>query len=84
MNKVDLIRRVAKRMRVTQGTVEAVANSLFEEMGDAIVVGEQVDVLGFGSFKRETRKAPGSDVRVPFVRFYACGEMKKRILEAGK
>jgi integration host factor subunit beta len=51
MNKAQLIEALAKAENVTLKKAEMVINAIFENMADALVQKERIEISGFGSFK---------------------------------
>ncbi|HBF42190.1 MAG TPA: integration host factor subunit beta [Desulfobacteraceae bacterium] len=51
MNKSQLIEALAKVENLALKKAEEVVNSVFEDMENALVSGERVEIRGFGSFK---------------------------------
>jgi integration host factor subunit beta len=58
MNKAQLIEALAKAENVTLKKAEMVINAIFENMADALVQKERIEISGFGSFKVEGKKLP--------------------------
>jgi integration host factor subunit beta len=54
MTKSDLIEHVAELNKVSKGRAEALVNSIFECLGEALRRDERVEIRGLGSF--ETRR----------------------------
>lgn len=63
MNKTDLINNIAEKSGMTKKDVETVLNGFFGEVTDALVSGDKVQLIGFGTF--ETRKRAGRTGRNP-------------------
>ena len=58
LNKTELVKRIQARTNSkNRQVVGDIVNSLLEEIGSALVSGEQVDLPGFGSFSRKLRSA---------------------------
>jgi len=58
LNKTELIKRIQTRTASkNRQIVGDIVNSLLEEIGSALVAGEQVDLPGFGAFSRKLRSA---------------------------
>lgn len=57
MNKSDLISKVASTTGVSQTDSEKVINGFLTEIKSALVTGEKVQIIGFGSFDKTTRAA---------------------------
>jgi integration host factor subunit beta len=51
MNKSQLIEALAKAENITLKKAEMVVNALFENMSEALVQQERIEIRGFGSFK---------------------------------
>jgi integration host factor subunit beta len=51
MNKAQLIESLAKAENITLKKAEMVVNAVFENMADALVQKERIEIRGFGSFK---------------------------------
>ncbi len=57
MNKTELVRVVADKTGVTLAAAGDAVNAVFEAVTDALVNGEEVAILGFGTFKVNERAA---------------------------
>jgi integration host factor subunit beta len=51
MNKSQLIEALAKAENITLKKAEMVVNAVFENMAEALVQKERIEIRGFGSFK---------------------------------
>ena len=51
MNKSQLIEALAKAENITLKKAEIVVNAVFENMAEALVKKERIEMRGFGSFK---------------------------------
>jgi integration host factor subunit beta len=51
MNKAQLIEALAKDENITLKKAEMVVNAIFENMADALVQKERIEIRGFGSFR---------------------------------
>ena len=51
MNKSDLVEALSEEEDLTKAKAEEVINLVFSEMMDALVMGDRVEIRGFGSFK---------------------------------
>jgi len=51
MNKSQLIEALAKKENLPLKKAEAVVNTAFNDVENALVKGERVEIRGFGSFK---------------------------------
>ena len=86
MNKSELIAKVAEVSGVSQGDTEKVINGFTTAVKDALVAGDKVQLVGFGSFETTTRAAhegrnprTGDKIQVAESRaakFYPGGPLK--------
>jgi len=72
MRRIDLIRKVSARIGIPLRDVSIVVDALFEEMKNALMNKEKIEIRGFGSFrvvKRKPRRAriikTGQEIIVP-------------------
>lgn len=92
MIKSELITRIAEENEhITQRDIEQVVSRVFDEITEALVKGERVELRGFGAFsvkKRDARIArnprtgeavPVPEKRAPF--FKAGKELRERLNE---
>ena len=57
MNKAELVAAVAEKTALSKKDSEKVVNAAFEAITDALVAGEKVQLVGFGSFETKERNA---------------------------
>ncbi|RUM90089.1 MAG: integration host factor subunit beta [Thermodesulfatator sp.] len=57
MNKSSLIDALAKEMKIHRQLSEFIVNSIFNDMTEALVKGEGIEIRGFGSFSIREYKA---------------------------
>jgi DNA-binding protein HU-beta len=57
VNKGDLIDQVAKAIEGTKVTATKAVDAIFEHMTAALVKGDKVSIVGFGTFLVKKRKA---------------------------
>jgi DNA-binding protein HU-beta len=57
MNKQELIDAVAERAAVSKGVAKDVLDSILHEVQDALAHGQEVLLVGFGTFKTTARPA---------------------------
>ena len=57
MNKSDLIAAIADKTGTTKKSAEASLNAMTEVITDALVKGDKVQLVGFGSFEVRKRAA---------------------------
>lgn len=66
MNKSDLIAKVAEKTGFTKRDSELAVNACISSITDALVEGEKVQLIGFGTFETKKRKArQGRNPRKP-------------------
>ena len=72
MNKTELIEIVAKETELTKKKAEAAVNAVLEAITGALVDGDKVQLIGFGTFEvkeraaREGRNpATGATMKIP-------------------
>ncbi len=56
MNKAELIERVSKKTKMTKTQTEIVLDAAIEVIQKAVSSGEEVKIVGFGTFDRASRK----------------------------
>lgn len=72
MNKAQLVEQVAKATSLTKTDVESVLNASFELVKKSVKKGDDVTLVGFGTFTKSKRKAragrnpqTGKEIRIP-------------------
>ena len=66
MNKADLITAVAEKTGFTKKDVEQAINATVSSIEEALVGGDKVQLIGFGTFEVRERKArTGKNPRKP-------------------
>jgi integration host factor subunit beta len=50
MNKVELIAKVSRRVRIPFNAAKVVVNTIFDSMRETLEKGEGIEIRGFGSF----------------------------------
>ncbi len=63
MNKAELTQELVKQGHISQKVAKIVVDTIFEEMKQALVKGERIEIRGFGSFS--IREYDGYDGRNP-------------------
>lgn len=86
MNKTQLVDAIAKQTQATKTSVEEVLNATFETIKKAVKKGDDVTLVGFGTFTKSKRKArsgrnpqTGKEIKIPAMivpRFRAGKEFK--------
>ena len=57
VTKSELIERISEQLKLPNGKVEQIVNTVFESMVDALQRGEGIEIRGFGSFTVRQYKA---------------------------
>ena len=66
MNKAELVAAVAEKTNFTKKDAEAAINALVACIEEALVKGDKVQLIGFGTFETKERKArQGRNPRQP-------------------
>jgi len=89
MNKAKLVETVAKATQMTQTQVEEMINSTLDVIKKSVKKGEDVTLVGFGTFTKSKRKAragrnpqTGAEIKIPAMtvpRFRAGREFKDAV-----
>lgn len=66
MNKSELVTKMAKNGKITKKDAEIALNAFMESVQEALVAGEKVQLVGFGTFEvRERAARKGRNPRNP-------------------
>ena len=72
MNKAQLIEAVAKTTNMTKVDIESALNCTFDSIKKSVKKGEDVTLIGFGTFTKTKRKArmgrnpqTGKEIKIP-------------------
>ena len=83
MNKGDLVNAIATKTGATKKAAEESLNAMLDSIKEALVNGDKVQLVGFGSFETKSRAArkgknpqTGAEIKIP-----AC---KAPAFKAGK
>lgn len=57
MTRTELVANVAEKAGITKKSADLVLNSLFETIKQALVEGDKVQIIGFGTFEIRNRAA---------------------------
>lgn len=86
MTKAELVEIISEETGVNKKDTGIIVNLIMENIGQALVMGDKVELRGFGSFKVKTRRSrqarnprTGDSVEVPAKRvpfFKASNELK--------
>ena len=89
MNKAQLVDRIASQAQMTKSQSEALLDATLEVIQKAVAKGEEVKLVGFGTFSRMSRKSrqgrnpkTGTPVTIPgskIPRFKPGKEFKERV-----
>lgn len=89
MNKAQLVEQIAKSTSLTKTDVEAVLNSSLEVIKKAVKKGDDVTLVGFGTFTKSKRQSrvgrhpqTGKEIKIPAMtvpKFRAGADFKKAV-----
>lgn len=92
MNKSELVEQLAERsknQKLTKKKAEAIVNTIFKSMSDALIQNNRIEIRGFGSFQLKTYDAyigrnprTGATIEVPAKKlpFFKVGkELKEKV-----
>jgi len=89
MNKSDLIEALSESENLAKTKAEEIVDLVFNEMTNALVAGERVEIRGLGSFKvksydgykgRNPKTGTQIKVKAKKLPFFKCGkELKERV-----
>lgn len=72
MNKGELVNAIAEKTGATKKATEEALNAVLDSIKDALVKGEKVQLVGFGSFETKVRAArkgknpqTGAEIKIP-------------------
>ena len=72
MNKGDLVNAIAAKTGATKKAAEEALNAMLDSIKDALVNGDKVQLVGFGSFETKARAArkgknpqTGAEMKIP-------------------
>lgn len=91
MTKADLVDEVSNLTNLTKKETEVIVNTIFDNITEALVKGDKVELRGFGSFRIRQRNArkgrnpkTGSSVSVPEKRvpFFKVGKRLREIVNS--
>ncbi|MDD3175077.1 MAG: HU family DNA-binding protein [Candidatus Nanoarchaeia archaeon] len=87
MNKGELIEAIAKKVALPKTQIDNVLKEVIDIIGKSVKKGEQVQLVGLGTFKRVNRKAragvnpiTGAKIKIPArkaLKFTASAALKK-------
>ena len=91
MNKSDLVNAIAKNEGIEKKCAEKAVNAVFAAVADALVAGEKVQLVGFGTFevreraeKQARNPRTGEVIAVPATKvpaFKAGSALKAKVAE---
>ena len=89
MNKSDLMNRLAEEMGLPDSTAKEIVDVVFDNMTQALIKGDRVEIRGFGSFKmkaykgytgRNPRSGVKTEVKPKRLPFFKVGkELRERV-----
>ena len=72
MNKTELVAKVAEKTGFTKKDAEKVVDAVFGSVEEAMVAGDKVQLVGFGTFEVKDREArtgrnpkTGAEIQIP-------------------
>ncbi len=89
MTKADLVEKIASQVTLSKKDSEAIVNTVFHSIIEALAHGEKVELRGFGSFRTRDRHSrvgrnpkTGDQVDVPDkkVPFFKPGKNLKKLV----
>lgn len=84
MNKAELVSQMAKNSGLTKKNAEEALNAFMKSVEDALVNGDKVSLVGFGSFETRERAArQGRNPRNP-EQVIEIAPSKAPVFKAGK
>ena len=85
MNKAELVAAVAEKTNFTKKDAEVAINALLASVEEALVKGEKVQLIGFGTFetKRKKKARQGRNPRKP-DEIIKIAASKAPVFKAGK
>ena len=57
MNKAELVSKMAEKSELTKKEAEAALNAFMESVEEALVSGDKIQLVGFGTFETRNRAA---------------------------
>ena len=93
MTRADLVDELARAASLTKQDSEAVVDTVFNSITDALARGDKVEIRGFGSFKIRQRRSrvgrnpkTGASVSVPGkkVPFFKVGKGLRELVNTGQ
>jgi DNA-binding protein HU-beta len=89
MNKAQLIEAIAKNCKLTKTDTESVLNAAIDTIKKSVKKGDDVTLIGFGTFTKSKRKArmgrnpqTGKEIKIPAMtvpKFRAGREFKNYV-----
>jgi DNA-binding protein HU-beta len=86
MNKSQLVEKIAEQTQITKTSIEEILNTSFDLIKKTVKKGDDVTLVGFGTFTKSKRKArmgrnpqTGKEIKIPAMtvpRFRSGKEFK--------
>ena len=92
MKKTDLVEVISKQSKISRVDAKHLIEIILDEMSSAIILGEGVEVRGFGVFYKRHRKGriginpktgEKTEVSEKFVPFFKTGKLLKEAVNKG-
>jgi len=84
MTKSELIDRLKYRTGLRKQELSEIVDALFEELAEAFVRRERIELRGFGVFIPVKRKKKNSEERLPRIKFKLSQVIRNRMIEEEK
>ena len=80
MNKAELVSKMAEKSELTKKEAEAALNAFMKSVEEALVAGDKVQLVGFGTFETRERAArkgrnprnPQQEIDIPASKAPVC------------
>ena len=92
MNKAELIEKVAEKAKISRKDASLAVDAIFSSIEEALVAGDNVRLIGLGTFETRERKArmgrnpqnPGEMVEIPAAKApaFKAGKALKDVVNA--
>ena len=94
MNKAELVSKISEKSGATKKETENFVNTFLDVVTEALVEGDKIQLVGFGTFSTKERAArvgrnprdPKQTIEIPsaIVPIFKAGEPLKKIVNQGK
>jgi len=84
MTKAELIDRLKQRTGLRKQELAEIVDILFQELAEAFVRQERIELRGFGVFITVKRKKKNSSEKLPRIKFKLSQVIRNRMIEEEK